>query len=279
MLNKYVLSIIAALCSAFLLAAYIPYKGSVVSAFGSSKMAQKLALSTKAIHDDCLARIKAEFAITDEIWAEFMGRFHDLIKADDLLGSSAIQPNDSDHAYIVMAQRLLLEYGVNLEKVTVKLIDAASSPSLVIQELSDDNSKIIHSIGINIPLMNRYTKEMQEALLRHEIMHLLNYDSIEGSFVIGMLNKCGYSAQVCDNSPAIIAYRQQRELRADALASCDRPEVAQALQSDFKRSIPQQDQENPALWKFHPSSQKRYDQLAQLLIDMGHQQEQTTSIA
>ena len=271
MLNRYIFFLAASLVSAFLVVAYLPLKNGFVLPF-QDKIAQKMIESTKTVHDECLAQIKAEFAISDETWNQFIGVFQETIKKDELLGSSVLDQNDADSALITMTKKLLIEHGIKLEKVAIALVESSSgSPALITQEFIDN--KIKHTLKLNVRLMNAYEPLMQEALLRHEITHLLNYDSLEASFILGMLNHCGYESQKYDKSPAIIAYRHQRELRADALASCDRPEIAQALQSDFARYIHLEDQNNPALWLSHPSNQKRYDQMTHMLQDMGHTKE------
>ena len=252
----------------YLLAAYIPGSKQLNMPFKGSKMAQELCIKAKEVHDTCFAQIKAEFEIDPKLWADFIDSYQEYVQNDDLLGSCQ-QDNDVSQFPIVTAtKRILTEYGINPAKVALTLMDASDTPAQAIQEISSDDSQIMHRIELNIPWLTTYPMEIQEALIRHEIMHLIHYDSLEGSYVITMLYQSGYTKSECDSASSMIAYRHQRELRADALASADRPEVAQALHSFFQKFISVEDQENPALWLSHPSDKKRCNQLAQLLTQM-----------
>ena len=250
------------------LATYIPHKQVSYSTFKPSKMALEVSKERKQVHDEALAQIKADFAISDEKWDQFMGSCQYTIEQDDLLGSGSIVCDNNEPEIVSTTKKMLVEYGINPERVTVKVMRLGDTAAQAVQELSDDN-KIIHRIELDINRLNKNSKAIQEALIRHEIMHLLNYDPLEGSYIITMLYQCGYSRQECTKAPAMIAYRHQRETRADLLASCDHPEVAQALQAYFEKFFTSMDQNNPALWTSHPTDITRHTQLAGLLTDMG----------
>lgn len=236
--------------------------------FGGSKMAQELVAQTGQVHDEAVARIKADFAVPQETWDQFMGSFEQNVQNDDLLGSGPVQTEKGQELIITTVQDMLREYGVNPARVAITLVASSDTPCQALQTLSDNN-KVIHKIELNLKKLNKYKPEVQKALLRHEIMHLLNYDSLEGSYIITMLYQLGHSRQKLEKHPAMIAFRHQRELRADALASCDHPEVAQGLQEFFAEYMKVSDQDNPALWTLHPSDKTRHTQLAQLLTQMG----------
>ena len=231
-------------------------------------MAQELFIERAAIHDEALARIKADFAISDEKWLEFMGDFDTKVAADSLLGYGALPASNGQDPQIVQTTRnILIERGINPEKVVIKLVASSDTPAQAVQELND-NQEIVHRIELDLYRLNKLSPAIQEALINHEVMHLLNYDSLEGSYLITLLYQLGHSAQKLEKSPCIIAYRHQRELRADLLAGCDHPEVARSLQDYFASYMKIADQNNERLWTTHPSDKTRFEALALLMKDI-----------
>ena len=245
---------------------FIPFKG--------SKMAQSLYLERKATHDTALTKVKEEFAISDTQWSQFMGNCQAFIEHDDLMGSGTSTIQDNDHALIKFAKNALVEYGINPARVIVQNVTACASPCNGTQLLADmdsltysPNNKIIHYLNLNLNWLQEFDKDIQEAFVRHEIMHLINYDSIEGAYLSTMLEYLGYQPEVYALKQSRIDYCHQRELRADLLAACDHIEVNHAFQKFFQASIkkdPRQD--TPSLWISHPSDKARNEQMAQLLI-------------
>lgn len=268
MLKRYQLSLILGLFSAFFALALLAPKNPQISPFYGSNLAQELAADRQAVHDEALAHIKADFAVSEDLWQEFMGDYQAKVASDDLRGISLKWTHINTEPIVAAARKALQEYGINPERVVIKLVNSSDTPAQAIQSLANDGT-IIHSIELDLYRLNKLSFSVQEALLRHEIMHLLNYDSLEGSYIITMLYKLGYSAQQLEKKPAMIAYRHQRELRADLLAGCDHPEVAQSLQEYFASYMKITDQDNQKLWTTHPSDKQRHEQLAQLLTTMG----------
>ena len=101
-------------------------------------------------------------------------------------------------------------------------------------------------------------------------MHLINYDSLESGYLIDLLKKSGYSQEEIDASPSIIAYRQEREFRADLMAACTDIELARAFEKDFQDQIAAYpfDQNNEASWTTHPSDKVRHEKICQLISRM-----------
>lgn len=60
--------------------------------------------------------------------------------------------------------------------------------------------------------------ENQEGILRHEIMHIVNYDSIEEGYVLLILSELGTQEDELNYAKAMVDYRHLKELRADQLA-------------------------------------------------------------
>lgn len=216
------------------------------------------------VHDTALIRIKNDFKIKDRIWDAYLSAFKKIVQNDDLLTQPGHFRKSTEDNLVKIAQQALIEYGLNPEKVVLRLVKKSDVPAQAIQEL-DDLKRIRHILELNLQWLSEYDIAMQEAIIRHEIVHLLYYDSLEASYVLHMLYQKGYSKKQCDKHPAIIAYRHQRELRADALACGDNSVRIKAFQSYFSCFIPLEDQENPELWRSHPSDKVRYQELAQLL--------------
>ncbi len=269
MKKQYILAVLAGLGGLVGLS-YSLLKKAQNMPFKPSKMTQKLIEQKKVTHDEALEALQAEFNIDNETWSDFMGLYQQNRDNDTLLGYWEPIFEKDEPEIVHVTKKLLAEYGINGDRVTIKQVNSSDTPAQTVQTLADDDSTVIHRIELDIYRLNKYTPEVQEALLRHEIMHLLNYDSLEGSYIITMLYKCGYSRQACDKSPAMIAYRHQRELRADCLASADHPAVAVALQSYFATFMKATNQDDPQLWTSHPSDKTRHEQLAQLLKQTSH---------
>lgn len=267
MVKTYQLSLILGLFSALGAFALFMPKKHYNSLFHGSNLAKELVADRTAVHDEAVAHIKADFAIPEDLWQEFMGDYQAKVAADDLRGNSLQGAPLETEPIIVAVRSALQEYGINPARVVIKLVHSSDTPAQAIQTLADTGT-IIHCIELDLKRLAKYSFAIQEALVRHEIMHLLNYDSLEGSYIITMLYKLGYSASQLEKEPAMIAYRHQRELRADLLAGCDHPEVAQSLQEYFASYMKITDQDNQKLWTTHPSDKQRHEQLAQLLTQM-----------
>lgn len=262
--------------------AYPIYKSLIkpgLASFKGSKMAKSLYLERKAVHDKALLTIKEEFAISDLNWSQFMGNCQAFIEHDDLMESGTSTIKDNDHELIKFAKNALIEYGINPERVIVQNVTFSGSPCNGTQLLSNMDSltyspdnKIVHYLNLNLSWLKEFDKDIQEAFIRHEIMHLINYDSIEGAYVTTMLEYLGHKPEDYAMKKSRIDYCHQRELRADLLAACDHTEAAQALQKFFLASIkkdPRQDV--PSLWTSHPSDKTRNEQMAQLIKNLGQQ--------
>lgn len=244
---------------------FVPFKG--------SKRAHSLYIERKAVHDTALAKIKEEFAISDLNWSQFMGNCQAFIEHDDLMGSGVSTVKENDHELIKFAKNALIEYGINPEKVIVQNVSSSGSPCNGTQLLSNMDSltyspdnKIVHYLNLNLSWLKEFDKDIQEAFVRHEIMHLINYDSIEGAYVTTMLEYLGHKPEEYALKQSRIDYCHQRELRADILAACDHTQAIHALQKFFQASIKKDPRQDiPSLWISHPSDKMRNEQMAQLL--------------
>ena len=227
---------------------------------------QQLQAQHELVHQHALKTIKEEFTIPDEDWNTCMKTIENGIKADGLLSSNneSYQINVNDSEIIQTTKRILKEYGINPDKVQVNTVLKKGSKVDAMQDL-DENNGIIHIIEINVEWCNQFSKAMQEAFVRHEIMHILQYDCFEAGHLLALLQTHGYEPQEYEKNKAIINYYHQRELRADSLGTCQYLETAQALCEHYKEYVAKYDQTNPNKWLTHPSHAVRADQLAQLI--------------
>ena len=266
MLTKYSLFACLALLSALFLAGLIPQGNPQIMPFKGSNLAQELFIERAAIHDEALARIKADFAISDEKWAFYLDYFEALKASDDLIGTPIASYTNSDNSDITgLATKIMLEYGINPERV--KLVNSSEGHAEAFQDL-DENNKVIHRLELNETWLKGFSKSEQEAFLRHEIMHLINYDSLEASYVCGVLEELGLKSHQYNYAPSMIKYYQQRELRADLLAMIDNADCAQAMQNYFSECAQHDVAENRIQWTTHPSNEQRAQELAQLISTM-----------
>lgn len=212
-------------------------------------------------HDKAIAQIVQEFKVPQKTWQRYDQAIQDAIAHDDLLGIA--EPcNDIDEPAIIQSiRKILIEYGINPARVNIVKTDKNDEYAQAIQDI-DAHGKIIHTIEINIEWFGQFTFAMQEAFIRHEIMHLLNYDCIEKGYIVFMLDSLGYSPQEAAQYQSFIAYNHQQELRADKLASCAHFDVANALHEHYALQAQEFDNDDQALWFSHPCPQARADQLA-----------------
>ena len=266
MISKHIFLTIVGFLSVVLAAAFLPEQSPKVAAVKNA-LFKKLSNEQLIIHNQVLADIKTDFNVPDDIWNEYMNAFNDAINSDDLLGASNSAAVDSNKPWIIQRTReLLCEYGINPDRVAIHEVTTKGSNGEATQDI-DENNKIIHTIDINVEWFNAFSKEMQEAFVRHEIMHLLNYDPIEGGYILFMLESIGNDLKEVAKHPTIVAYNQQRELRADILGSCGSITTAHALCKHYTQYA-QKKSEQKQTWLTHPPHEVRAEHLAHLLVDM-----------
>ena len=81
-----------------------------------------------------------------------------------------------------------------------------------------EENHIIHRLGVNFDWLKTRRANEQEAILRHEIQHLLNYDSIEEMYIRWILIDSGYTQDDWKSSTSMTDYYHLRELRPMHLA-------------------------------------------------------------
>lgn len=256
---KRLLLILLGITSIYLFAVY-PFKKTHLSL-------NHLKQERKMIHENALAQIKKAFAIPEDIWKSQMELLEQMIKNDELMGVSKSKNNRSGSPLKTIITKILVEFGINPDKVHIQELITQDGMAFAFQSF-DSNNRVIHSIEVNPQWLKQFNVETQKAIIRHEVMHLVHYDCIEEHFVKTILHLIGLESEYYDTHPAIIHYRQQREMRADLLGVCDCKKSAHALCNHYQEYKKRYDQHDPKQWLTHPSHITRIEQLAQLMKTM-----------
>ena len=183
--------------------------------------------------------IKEAFAIPDAKFKEIFKQIA-FLKAHDPLwynGPITSKPNQNKlHPLAVKARLLLAENGLNPDAVEIVFGNDPESSASAIQDYYQKEDCIVTSIEINPDLMSKKPADAQEGILRHEIVHLINYDSIEEGYIKAVLEEMGHTEKDWNNHPTMIAYRHLKELRADQLAGIyGGLKTANALKKDMTK--------------------------------------------
>ncbi len=229
-------------------------------------------LRQEAINDreKQLLAIKNEFGISDQAWKECWDSYHHYVDADDLFeqGASHIKKNDPIE---VLFERLLLEYGINPERVTLTMIknDADFEDANSVQNL-DENDRIFHDIQINYQTFKESDAGVNEVILRHEIMHLICYDSLALLYLYTLLKESGYSREQIFNAPTVIAYNHGMELRADRLSLYHNKKLAEYALEMYQwahKTLKNEKLNDTSI--SHPSYEQRAHEIKKLINRMG----------
>ncbi len=219
-------------------------------------------------HDNVLKAVQHDFNISDAVWNSHMKDFHAFVKADNLLGTANAYIKSDDPEIVAYTKKALVEYGINPQNVNIELVSNGSA-FCAMQKLAKDtmnyssDNHIIHSIQLDLEKISKYSIDVQHAFVRHEIMHLLHYDSIEGAYVLTLLTELGHTSEEYNKKQSMIDYRFARELRADFLATCHDTAMAQELDKYFQNVLIHKP--NDISSHSHPPYKMRHEQLAQLL--------------
>lgn len=203
-------------------------------------------------HEQVMAGIRTEFKIPQQMWDHYMNKFLTSVAKDDLLTSKKAAPSTK------LIARILQEHGINPARVIIKKLKDPEQAEAV-QDI-ENNGRIIHRLGINDTWLQARPLHEQEAILRHEMQHLLNYDSLEDLYIRWILTDMGYTKEDWENTPSMTAYHHFRELRADALACAKSKKVAQSLHDYLCNTM--HENEDDFHWYTHPRDSVRAHQLA-----------------
>ncbi|GMU19465.1 MAG: hypothetical protein AMXMBFR12_06570 [Candidatus Babeliales bacterium] len=237
----------------------------------SESVSETVNLQLKNDHNQCLEAIREAFNIDRKDWQEALSKIEKIKKSDDLKGPSRILCKDKSQ----LAQRIhkiLIKHGINPARVTIEYISKPNSACDAKAGQAYSKNKVLHFLQINTPVLEQKPDEIQEALLTHEIMHLINYDSIEYLFIETLLKKYCIKAEEYVNHPALVAYNKHIEFRADLFAGSNDLHIAQGLKNAFELHI--QKFPNAPVSQSHPSSHARLDTMNQLVAHLQNEQKQ-----
>lgn len=238
--------------------------------------AQEIAL-WKSFYDNKLSEnlvaIKKHFKVPTKTWNKAQKTIQSL-KENDPLFSQQTPENPrpwSDHPLTKRVANLLSSYNLNPQAVEIVIETDPEKNSIAFtkQNYRSDMQEVFHKIIINADLLATKPLDIQEAILRHEIQHLINYDSLEEGFLWNMFQQLGYARNQWDNSPLLISMRHLRELRADQQAALSGGlKTAQAIAKDFSCCDCRHEGSIS-----HPAPAKR---IAQMNVVMNHMQNTLT---
>lgn len=210
-----------------------------------------------------LERIKVDFQIPDEQWNLMHMQIFMLQKQDNLF-SHVGNDYQTDHPFKQMVARIAREYAMNPSAIQVNFVKNSKIDIQTRQPIID--GKVKHILEVDLDWICKYPIITQESFVRHELMHLYNYDSAANNLLYQLLEDAGCASDNFLNNPAIVNLNHAMELRADLLACCQSPQAAYALKYDLDRDASLL----LGQWtsKTHPSPEIRAAQLEQLLQEM-----------
>lgn len=140
----------------------------------------------------------------------------------------------AEHSLTQKIVDLLTSYNLNPQAVTIIIIDDSQKSMVAFTKQHYNFQEVRHEITVNYHNFKEKSPAIQEAILRHEIQHLINYDSIQEGFLWNLFCDLGYQRSDWDNHKHLISLRHLKELRADQQAALSGGiQTAKAIQQDF----------------------------------------------
>ncbi len=228
-------------------------------------------------HAQLLTNLQQAFPLPDNQWEDTLARLERAKLADTLCIQKPIVEHDADdHALVKKARQILADYKINPKRVQIYTINEPNQRMNAVAEQGQESTgAIIHRLAINLPQLSMRTDDIQEAILRHEMMHFLNYDPLELAHIESLLERNGITQEQYLKHPAYMALSKFKELRADLSAACADTELAQAFVHNFEYNIAQHPelQDDASYWVTHPSSKQRYQAMNHLISYLTAEQE------
>ena len=147
-----------------------------------------------AEHDRLLAELQQAFPLPDNQWEAMYKRLDAIIDSDDLINNQTTIKK-SAKPLIAMAQEVLATTGINPERVTIELVEKPMSACDACAGQCFKDGKVAHFLQLNSVRLEEKELPVQQALLKHECMHLLNYDGLRQVFIESLLKKNGIENQ------------------------------------------------------------------------------------
>lgn len=211
-----------------------------------------------------LADVQKAFPLTPEAWKKTLDELENLKKNDSLFTDNPIIKHEKgDHPLVKKSRELLASYNIDPNAVMIQTIDQAKNSSYAFAGQCVFNNKVEHYLQINLAQMPQQTASVQDALLRHEIMHLMNYDPLTFSVIEDLFRANGINSQQFWANDAYRALNKHIEFRADLMAATYDVAVAQALKDGFEEHMKRY---NDAIEsKSHPTCKRRQDAIDNLV--------------
>ncbi len=218
-------------------------------------------------HERLLERVQKAFPLTKQKWEHTLLQIDLAISQDCLLTDKPVIKNKPNDLPIVKkAREILASYHIDPAAVTIKVIHNPKTKTNAASYQGYADNKVIHDLELNIPQLSKHTHDIQEAIIRHEIMHLLNYDPLKRAYIEVMFMENGIKPEEFMKEPALLELYQHQEFRADLMAACHDICTAQSLQKDFEHYIqtcPEDQVEHTCIT--HPSDVARHQAVTQLI--------------
>lgn len=223
-------------------------------------------------HDKLLQALIDTYALPDHAWQRCLAELRAVKESDDLLlaDPSQIPVNNLDQIDEISA--LLYSYNINPKRVRV-IPTQSNSYFVSAGQGMDDAGNVIHELRINFEKLHQKSSEIQEAIIKHELQHVLQYDSLEFSFITGLLQEHGISLNELYKNAAFIAYKRHIEYRADLKAAAQDIEIAKAFAQDFKNYLDEQPEKAEKQFSSHPSKKDRYQAMSNLIASLEAEKE------
>lgn len=232
-----------------------------------SSVVQDLQAKLSKIHKKALSDLKNEFKISTKDWNRTMADFNYAKSTNPIVSGKpvSLKANAQDNEVIRLAKECLVCAGISPEDVSV--VDTNySGPACAFQNFN--GTCVEHTLHVDANKLRKKSIDTQKAIFNHEIQHLVHYDPLEAGYITRVLSENGYSKDDTQHAESMIQYCQQREHRADLLASCKDIAIAKAFQQDFAHEMRCEGQDNPELWITHPSDKKRHQEITNLIARM-----------
>ena len=211
-----------------------------------------------------LEKVQQELPLTAQAWQEALNKLESLKKDDNLLTKKPVFKHQlDDEPLIQKIKELLVSYNIDPRVVTIETINDPKNASYCFAGQYCIDTKVIHSIRLNLAQLPNQTPAIQEALLRHEIMHLLNYDPLTFGIIEKLFIENGIKPKEFWANDAFSTLHKFIEYRADLMASLNGISTAKALQESFLEHMERY--KVSKISRTHPSCQERYEAVDNLV--------------
>lgn len=236
-----------------------------------SNVARACEQELQAIHAQTLAAIKQEFNVDDESWDNYMNTLQELIAQDTLLATPASQPTGKIADFATRAKTIMKQVGINPDRVIINIDTNASKQNTGVacgRQKINAEKKVTHYLDLHIPSFNEFDYDTATAVIRHELMHLKYYDSLEYILIYDLLTKMGNSDHTIDISESMNELCRQREFRADLAGVAGDIKAAKAFRNYFDTLSKSRRQDIMKNWETHPSDIRRFEEISNLVTHL-----------